>query len=392
MAQNYRYLLLFLLITVTKIAAQSCYSSDCKTCLSSSNCYYFVKCSSCTSYSSGTCDGEYPISSYSSCPNPSWPTTTQLAASRSSVYGTLGLSALALVITAVLAYSPIEEICGLKVSPNFNGFNCSNHILFFGSFFLWIAVALSLAAPSLPWITSFSPSGSYSQQQVIFISALVIEACIIDSSTYEITGCPTTYKFSEVLSSLSSASSKNSAGSTELSYIQNALLLGTFGYVVTISLLFPCAVMTSIALYRYNRFVKYGIPAYTAGCSPASLSVAQMIGWPSFAIFVIVIGCGVQLASTATKFLRSSYSFGAFSDSQYLAMPGSVAGGISIFMQLLGLILVSIAAKALQNVKGVGCNSGGCCKLAVVDDDEEEEDQAPKRNKVAYERSSLLRS
>jgi hypothetical protein len=112
-----------------------------------------------------------------------------------------------------------------------------------------------------------------------------------------------------------------------------------------------------------------------------------MLGWPSFIIFIIVIGCGVQLAATVVKVL----SVRAFPDLQFFAMPGSVAADVSIFMQLLGLILVSISSRALRNVKGVGCNSGGCCRLA-IDAYEDEDEGSSKQVKVAYERSSLLRS
>jgi len=210
------------------------------------------------------------------------------------------------------------------------------------------------------------------------------EFCVIDNDTLEIATCPSAYVFSEIVSSTTSSFSvfSSALGSTELSFFRNALLLGAFGYVTTIGLLFPCAVMTSIALYRYNRYIKYGIPAYTSGCSLASLSVAQMRRWPSFIIFIIVIGCGVRLAATVVKVL----SVRAFPDIQFF-----VAAGVSIFMQLLGLILVSISSRALRNVKGVGCNSGGCCRLS-IDSHEDEDEGSSKQVKVAYERSSLLRS
>jgi len=287
-----------------------------------------------------------------------------------------------------MAYSPIEQICGSKVSPTFQGYNCSNHLLFFAACFLWVGLALGLAAPALPWIVSFSTSSStYSSQPAFFITAFSFEVCSVYSLTFDIF-CLNRYTFSEYLTPNEGGNNIFvTLSSTELSYVQNALLLGSFGYVVSVGLLLPCAIMTSIALYRYNRLIKYGIPAYTSGCSLASLSVAQMIGWPAFAIFIIVIGSGVQLSSTATKYLRAN---GPFSNAEYIAMPGSVAGGVSIFMQLVGLALVSIAAKALQKVKGVGCNTGGCCKLAMANDDEDEE--SPQQNKVVYERSSLLRS
>jgi len=373
------------LFSVTSISGQSCNSNDCKTCVSSSSyCYYYIQCGYCTSSSSSPCQGEFPVRN---CPPPpAWPTVPQLAASHAPVYGILGLSALAIVCIAIMAYSPIEQICGQKVSPTFQGYNCSNHLLFFAACFLWLGLGLGLAAPALPWIVSFSPSSStYSSSPAFFITAFAIDQCSVDSSTFNVV-CINGYTFSEILAPKEGNNIFVTPTSTELSYVQNALLLGSFGYVVSVGLLLPCAIMTSIALYRYNRLIKYGIPAYTSGCSLASLSVAQMIGWPAFAIFIIVIGSGVQLSSTVTKYLRAN---GSFSNAEYIAMPGSVAGGVSIFMQLVGLALVSIAAKVLQKLKGVGCNNGGCCKLAIADDDEDEE--SPQQNKVLYERSSLLR-
>jgi len=154
---------------------------------------------------------------------------------------------------------------------------------------------------------------------------------------------------------------------SDFAFAQNALLLGTFGYITTIGLSFPCALMTTIAVYRYNRFIKYSIPPYTSGCSPASLSVAQMIGWPSFGIFTIVVGCGISLASTVAKTINSRAG-GSISQFEYLSMPGSVAAGVSLAMQLIGLIMVSLIARSLRKVQGIGCNSGGCCRLALDDE------------------------
>lgn len=372
-------------LAVTQIWGQCPFTTDCKTCLSNRYCYFFVKCEICST-STNACS-ESPITSPNNCvANRSWPTVTQLATSRSSIYGVLGIGLAAIIILTIISYSPIEEICGLKVTPTFNGFGCTSYMLSFASCFLWLGLSLSLATPSLPWLASFTPTNDY-QQNVYFASAFMYEFCVIDNDTLEIATCPSAYVFSEIVSSSTSSVFSSAFSSTEFSYFRNALLLGAFGYVTTIGLLFPCAVMSSIALYRYNRYIKYGIPAYTAGCSLASLSVAQMLGWPSFIIFIIVIGCGVQLAATVVKVL----SVRAFPDIQFFAMPGSVAAGVSIFMQLLGLILVSISSRALRNVKGVGCNSGGCCRLA-IDAYEDEDEGSSKQVKVAYERSSLLRS
>ena len=57
-------------------------------------------------------------------------------------------------------------------------------------------------------------------------------------------------------------------------------------------------------------------------------------------------------------------------------------------MQLIGLILVSVLARSLRKVQGIGCNSGGCCRLAL---DDEDDNKLPEQVKGAYERTSLLR-
>ena len=119
--------------------------------------------------------------------------------------------------------------------------------------------------------------------------------------------------------------------------------------------------MASVAVYRLNKFAKYGIPPYTSGCSPASLSVAQMLGWPSFAIFSIVFFCAISICSSAAS-KASSFSFG---NVQYNLMPGSVAAGVSVAFQLIGCVLMSVVAYALKSMHGIGCNSGGCCKLTL---------------------------
>jgi hypothetical protein len=158
---------------------------------------------------------------------------------------------------------------------------------------------------------------------------------------------------------------------TELAYAQNGLALGVIIYIITIGLLFPCALMTSIAVYRLSKLAKNGTPPYTSGCSPASLSVAQMLGWTSFSIFAIAFVCAVALCSSVASRLNVngafSGQFGVSAGVQYNLMPGSVAAGVSIAMQLLGLIMQNVVARSLSTVHGLGCNSGGCCRLALDD-------------------------
>jgi hypothetical protein len=366
-------ILLLLFFAVTDSIAQSCsYSDNCETCLRNYNCYYYVTCGYCTSYSDSTCSGEYPTSSISNCP--STPAAQEVATTRSFAYGTLGLGVLVILIVTIASYSPLEEFCGQKVSASYNGYGCRNHMLYISSVFLWIGLSLSLASPSLPWVASATARVSYTGSAFGF--TLCYKSLYVPCQSVS-------------FSDLSSGASLGSLSASDFALAQNALLLGTIGYITTIGLSFPCAVMTTIAVYRYNRFIKYSIPPYISGCSPASLSVAQMIGWPSFGIFTIVVGCGISLASTVAKTInsRTGGANSADGEFEYLAMPGSVAAGVSLAMQLIGLILVSILARSLRKVQGIGCNSGGCCRLALDDED----DKLPEQVKGAYERTSLLR-
>ena len=378
-------ILLLLFFAVTESIAQSCYSSDCSTCINSDPyCYYYVRCGSCTSYSGSICDGEYPTRSISNCPKaPTVQTAQEVATTRSFAYGTLGLGVLVILIVTIATYSPLEEFCGQKVSASYNGYGCRNHMLYISSVFLWIGLSLSLASPSLPWIVSTSGGSEYIYaSSSTFFTAFSYTSC--SKSDFDGSNICQSLSYSDLSSGLSLGLSD-----PDFAFAQNALLLGTIGYITTIGLSFPCALMTTIAVYRYNRFIKYSIPPYISGCSPASLSVAQMIGWPSFGIFAIVVGCGISLASTVAKTINSRRGgANANGEFEYLAMPGSVAAGVSLAMQLIGLMLVSILARSLRKVQGIGCNSGGCCRLAL---DDEDDNKLPEQVKGAYERTSLLR-
>lgn len=135
---------------------------------------------------------------------------------------------------------------------------------------------------------------------------------------------------------------------------QRGLALGVVAYTVLIGLLLPSAVLTSIATYRFSKSTKHGTPAYTSGCSPASLFVAQLLGWPAFSAFAIVAFIAISVCSAAAVKTRS----------QFEGLPGIVAAMVSVTLLLLGLILQAIVARALKDVRGVGCNSGGCCCAA----------------------------
>ena len=158
------------------------------------------------------------------------------------------------------------------------------------------------------------------------------------------------------------------AAVTDIQYIEQARALGAVGFIAGIGLLLPCALMASVAAYRLRRFEKTGIPPYTSGCSPASLAVAQMLGWPALFIFSIIAISATSLCSTVKNLLNTyAGNFLSGGTAEFILMPGPVAAGVSLMFQLLGLILLAVVSRALSSVHGVGCNGGGCCRLAVDD-------------------------
>jgi hypothetical protein len=160
----------------------------------------------------------------------------------------------------------------------------------------------------------------------------------------------------------------NGSSSPDAQWADQGYALGIVGYIAGLGLLFPCAVMASFAVYRLRRFEKTGIPPYTSGCSPSSLAVAQMLGWPAFIIFSIVVFIATSLCSTITTKLNN-FNSNPFNNGkvEYLLMPGPVSAGVSIAFQFLGLTLLAVVSRSLSSVHGVGCNGGGCCRLAMDD-------------------------
>jgi hypothetical protein len=353
--------LLLLLATLVGAAwGQSCSSSDCATCLSDSSCFYYVKCGYCTSYGGSTCNGESPTRYSSSCP--ATPTAAEAALPLSPPYWAVGLAAIAVSVTAVLAYSPLEQFCGQKEAPSLpshSGVGCSHHLLFLSCCFLWLGLSLGLAAPALPWLVAASAKYTTAASAFFYFN------CFQDNGVT--TPVASVCQQVSTVQYLGGINSSNSAFAAYLAYAQNGLAIGIIFYTVMIGLLFPCALMTSVAVYRLNKLARYGTPPYTSGCSPASLAVAQMLGWPSFVIFAIVFFCALTLCSAVADRTNAGEYIGNDVTVEYRLMPGSVAAGVSFALQLVGLALQAVVARALSAVKGVGCNSGGCCRLAMDD-------------------------
>ena len=351
-------LLLLLALVFAASGQQFCpYSSstDCATCLSDTNCAYFASCGFCTSAANaGTCNGEPATQTPSSCPTS--PTAAEVARPLSSAYWLVCLGVLAAGVTAVLAYAPLEHLCGQKVTSSHPGFGVTRHVLFLSSCCLWLGLSLGLAAPALPWLVAPGIRGSSAASAFLVFSCQ--DGFFIDCLQIPLTS----YLKMDATSSLH-------ASDADLAYIRNALALSSIAYIVIAGLLLPCALMTSVALYRLHRLARYGTPAYTSGCSAGSLSVAQMLGWPAFAVFAIAFFCALSLCASAADKLTASQNFTGGATVENRLMPGSVAAGLSFALQLAGLALQAYAARALSSVSGVGCNSGGCCTLRLALDD-----------------------
>lgn len=127
--------------------------------------------------------------------------------------------------------------------------------------------------------------------------------------------------------------------------------------------------MVSVASYRVGKAANFGVAAYTSGCSSASLLVAQFLGWPAFTVFSI---CWF-IALSLVRMVVSDYGqFFCTADNgttpllAYANMPGTVAAGLSFILQLGGLAITAYVSSALKNMRGVGCNGGGCLHLSTV--------------------------
>ena len=344
------YLLLLLAGLAAGVSGQCLSSSDCRTCLSDPRCYYSNSCGYCTS-SGDTCNGQSPINNAALCLTV--PTAVEAARPLSSAYWTLSIAFVASSGLVVLLYSPLERFCGQRqvAGSAHRGFGCYSYLLLFASWCLWFGFSLSLASPTLPWLIQASNYGTAAATAFNLINCQLYsdgsERCFI-FRTLEFLG------------------SNTDLSASDIQYGEEAFALGILGYIVGIGLLFPCVLIASMATYRLRRFEMTGIPPYTSGCSPASLAVAQMLGWPAFLIISIVVFVATGLVSDVANQLNKYRSAGN-ATVEYLFLPGPVAAGISMTFQFIGLTLVAVVSRALSSVHGVGCNSGGCCRLAVDD-------------------------
>jgi hypothetical protein len=340
-------LLIIFGLYIYSASGQSCYNyggSDCATCLGANGqggggggCVYSPRCGSCYptfNYNSASCGTG--LTSAAQCPT--IPSAVEAARPLSSAYGVLGLAAIAVALTAVAAYSNVEQSCCARGKPTpRTALGLNHHLLFLSSCFLWFGLSLGLAAPALPWLVAVGPTS------VTAASAFSLFFCGFASATNDYSLCSQLTLVQYV--------ANGGLAMDDQALAQRGLALGVVAYIVLIGLLLPSAVITSIATYRFSKSTKQGTPAYTSGCSPASLFVAQLLGWPAFFTFSIVAFIAISVCSTVATRIKS----------QFDGLPGIVAAMVSVALLLLGLILQAIVARALKDVRGVGCNSGGCC-------------------------------
>jgi hypothetical protein len=330
----------------------SCSSiSTCSSCAGADARYEQYPCAWCPDYNgcvpsnSGYCNGRQTVSSPRDCPVP---LTVQVAAWQSSdALGTLAIAGVAVVTLAVAAFSSVERACGRRAS---DGAALAREWgvapVFAGAALLWTSLSLLLASPAAPWITALE-----GQQSYYYTTAFATFTCSQDTSVE-----PPTHVCQSL--SLSYYKRDGLTGSQNLSLkITSGQVLGAFGLIFALGLLLPAALMASIATYRLSMLRRYGEAPYTAGCSLASLAVAQALAWTGFALTCVVwfaaLGLCRSLVENDLKYVGSSIT--------YAASPGSVLMALAAAAALVGAALVSAAARATRDVLGVGCNRGGCC-------------------------------
>ena len=359
-------ILALVLLAVAHAQPQACYSyRSCSSCIAA-GCYAYVsgECAgSCTDRSTDSCSGVAPTKNAGSCPAP--PSNAALAGSRSSAAGVVGLGAAAAALTAFFTYAGLERFCGQKAeAPAAAPFR--TWLLFAGSSFLWLGLALQLASPLLPWMACSYAIGSDGAYFTI-ANAFSLQGC--ERANNGDTVCQEWLSWSDYLVLLASQDYSFGVPQDARALMAEAQALGTYSFVFATALLSPAAVMVSVAVYRLQRYNTSGIAPYVSGFAPASLFVAQLLGWASFGVFCVLWWSALLLCSTvATK-----YTGNCSNGFSYNNLPGEITAGVGFSLQLAGLAAVAIEARALKDVPGVGCNTAGCARLKMtcVGDSEE---------------------
>lgn len=334
-------------------AADPTYCSDASTCGACAGavskydgpCGWCDSYGSCQSVSSSYCGGRSLTTNAGSCPVP---LTVEAAAwSSADAMGTLALGALATAATAVMAFSPIERACGRRAAttpaPGTEPSAATIGFTFTGSALLWTALSLLLAAPAAPWITSVRGTAGY-----YYATAFTINTCSKfspDSSTYACQTIPLAVY----------ADGDSELGSKLLTKVNEGTTLGAFSLVFAIGLLFPAALMSSLATYRLSMLARHGEAPYSTGCSPANLAVAQTLAWAGAGLMSLILLLALALCKTLVDNELKSLT------PTYMNSPGAVLLGLAVGAALAGAALLNAAARAAKEITGVGCNGGGCC-------------------------------
>jgi hypothetical protein len=216
----------------------------------------------------------------------------------------------------------------------------------------WLGVCLMIAGPVAPWIVT-APGGP---RDYLYVNAFNVYNCRTASVA---SGCEVT-----------SLSSFIDYGDTKLTdFVNRGLALGGVALALSVGLLIPSALMTSVATYRLSLLERFGVPPYTAGCSLASLTVVQVLAWTGFGLSFIVFISALALCGNVIS-TSPNFNGDALSSAN---LPGPVLFGIGLALTLVGVAIVSFIAKLEARILGVGCNRGGCCDII------EEENRGPQK-------------
>jgi hypothetical protein len=337
------------------MSQQYCFSfRSCSTCAGATAtndgaCGWCSRYGPCTPASSTSCNGYAPDAlTPSACPP--IPAAATAAWSSADALGTLSIGFLAIALLAILVFSPVERLCGRRAAsaPSVQPRATSVRILFAASSLMWLGVSLLLAAPAAPWIIEASQAFEY-----FYVNAFSYNFCRTGSSqSGDFPPAGVTLCVVQPLDYIS-AQSDDAVG-----YVNSAKALGGLALVFTVALLLPAALMASVAAYRMSLLERFGTPPYTAGCSLASLAVAQALAWTGAALAAIVWFCALALVDRVVTKLGPSVSLGTTN------LPGEVLCGVGVACTAVGAALVSVVARWEARILGVGCNGGGCCKIS----------------------------
>lgn len=297
------------------------------------------------------CSGGSPPDALAPGSCPPIPTAATAAWSFANALGTLSIGFLAIALLATLIFSPVERFCGrgraatstFPVQPR----AASVRTLFAASSLMWLGASLLLAAPAAPWIISIA--GAYESAYVTAFSYFNCETGNGGGGGFPPVG--ETWCISEPLQYIA-ALSPDEAG-----YVNSGQALGGLALALTVALLLPAALMASVAAYRLSLLERFGTPPYTAGCSLASLAVAQALAWTGASLAAIAWFCALALVDKVVAKLGPAYSLGTAN------LPGEVLCGVGVACTAVGAALVSVVARWEARILGVGCNGGGCCKI-----------------------------